>query len=107
MAYNLCTALSLCHQCRTCSFVCTCHAQSFASGQKPYYVTTSIISCDDSQDAISTTAAPNEESVRGVTSSDVMMKDNPAYQPMLAVEVMSATMTLQQMQLCPCSVGEH
>ena len=50
-----------------------------------------------SQDATST-AAPNEESVRGVTSSDVTMEDNPAYQPMLAVGVMSATMTLQQMQ---------
>ena len=60
-----------------------------------------------SQDDTSTTATPNEESVRGVTSSDVTMEDNPAYQPMLAVGVMSATMTLQQMQLCPCSVGEH
>ena len=43
-----------------------------------------------SQDATST-ATPNEESVRGVTSSDVTMEDNPAYQPMLAVGVMSAT----------------
>ena len=43
-----------------------------------------------SHDATST-AAPNEESVRGVTSSDVTMEDNPAYQPMLAVGVMSAT----------------
>ena len=35
-----------------------------------------------SHDATSTTAAPNEESVGGVTSSDVAMEDNPAYQPL-------------------------
>ena len=41
-----------------------------------------------SHDATSTTVAPNEDSGLGVTSNDVTMEDNPAYQPIS----MSATM---------------
>ena len=44
------------------------------------------------QDATSTTVAPNEESGVGVTSNDVTMEDNPAYQPI----PMSATMESTQ-----------
>ena len=45
-----------------------------------------------SQDAISTTVAPNEDSGVGETSNDVTMEDNPAYQPI----PMSATMESTQ-----------
>ena len=44
-----------------------------------------------SHDAISTTVAPNEDSGVGVTSNDVIMEDNPAYQPITTSATMGST----------------
>ena len=44
-----------------------------------------------SHDATSTTVAPNEDSGVGVTSNDVIMEDNPAYQPIPTSATMEST----------------